>query len=363
MKVYIDESGNSGDNLSDGNQKIFTIAAIGIRDEYENIIESRIEEIITKIPSTSDNELKTNKVIGTKHEPLLIEIVDYLLENNFLPFIIVIEKKFMIAGKIIENLIDPVYNDVAGNEWLNPGDHKLIFANYLYDNLSNETLNLSSIAFQQGRLDDIKIAYDSIVHELENLPNSEDYLRLIIGAKSHLEDLSKDIIGADYIFIEKNQGRKGVLNSPNFTAYRILINSIERRMRDEGQKCKVYFDTSRQFDSSFQELYNLLKNAPNKDFQFGEVNLIYGLEWIEEFQVLKSEESIGIQIGDLFSTSITHLIKKLLSNPEKILTSYEKFILGYLIIMYYDGMTQFVMSFKLMERIFNKFEQEFKNEN
>lgn len=114
MEYFIDESGNSGDNLLD-EQKYFSMASVGIKQDVIHNLEFELKETLNKIPTAKIGDLKTQKTIGTKNEPYLKKLIDIMLSNGVDIQGYILEKKFMICGRIVEELLDPLYNSKTNN--------------------------------------------------------------------------------------------------------------------------------------------------------------------------------------------------------------------------------------------------------
>ena len=134
IKAYMDESGNSGKNLVDFKQPFFTLGCIVLDD-------SKLDEVkkyLDNIPNSyrdENGEIKGNN-IACYDQPLALQIL-----SEFIPKIVdmiffsVLEKKFMIAGQIVENFFDYVYNDNTNEKWTYKSETKIKLANFFYDKI------------------------------------------------------------------------------------------------------------------------------------------------------------------------------------------------------------------------------------
>jgi hypothetical protein len=178
IKTYIDESGNSGKNLLDWEQPFFTLGAVLLDDSKLN----EATKFISKIPNNFKNEqgeIKGNN-IACYNQSLAIEFLsEFLPQNADMFFFSVLEKKFMIAGQIVENFFDYVYNDNTDVSWSHKSDKKINLANFFYDNLSNNTISNAHKAFLSANTIDLKKSFKEIMNEIQNVKYDFDVTNII----------------------------------------------------------------------------------------------------------------------------------------------------------------------------------------
>lgn len=323
MNVYIDESGNTGDNLIDENQKFFTLAGVGVTQKQINILQEELLEIFKD--RKSENELKTRDIIGGKWEPKLIDTFNLLMEHKFLPFILFIEKKYMIAGKIVENFFDPVYNNKTNNQWTHPLIIKDKVANYFYDNLSDDTINKAATAFRECDKSKVNEVYQLIKHNIEEGCNIEE-VKLLTGVENHLDSLCEDMKGAELSF-KQDIGKGGVLNSPNYTSFLVLLEKIDGYFSCVNKSVSIIFDSASQYNEAYIKLFNTLAKTPREIIETEKGNIIFGIENVKEFSVATFEDDSGVQLADILATSVQHIMQKIiLDDGTQSFTEFENFM-------------------------------------
>lgn len=349
---YIDESGHTGDQLINNDQRFFTMGAIGIPVKDESVIQDTVNSLKRK--HRIDFELKGSKLIGTKFEPFISEIFNDLFEYNYLPVFTVLEKRFMVVAKIIENYFDPAYNDHTDNSWTFPIPIKVEAANYYYDTLTQETIELAAIAMQKGKFSDISRAFELILDETKK----GKFGQLFMGAKGHLTELSEDLLSA----VTKNPDQVSgtALNSPNYTIYFSHVNKIEELLRARSFKGDIVFDSSREFNLPFASLFKRIKEVEKKTtMQFPKGTLFFGLENLRSFHYKDSKDTVFIQLADLLSTSINSFFRKL-DRHDRLwnLTANEEFWLGFIYVMLENDFGDWIISSQLKKK-FGRFAGEF----
>ena len=327
--IYLDESGNDGDNLTNKDQPLFTFGGICIDVSKEKEIKDEIKFLREKYKIQNTQELKTKSLYNTKNGPIIEEIFNALLKANCLFFFSLIEKRFMICGRIIEDLFDPVYNNKTDNSWTHPSKLKTDLANFFYDNLSEETLEISAKAFQKGNVDDIKKAYHLICGDIKYKIFDFDVISILEGAETHITELSEDKIGAEELHIKNFGSRAGVLNSPNYASYTDIINRMEYFFSGfKHSGTNVIFDNSRQYNTGSSAHLDLMKKAKSGAIYLPEkVPFLFGFKEIGAFSTDSSENNILLQCADLFIASIKNVYLKILDENNSY-SRLDKLILG-----------------------------------
>ena len=64
-KTYIDESGNTGDNLTDKNQKYFVLAGVSIPISMEETLKNTIRDLFMSVKEKEETEIKATKWVKT----------------------------------------------------------------------------------------------------------------------------------------------------------------------------------------------------------------------------------------------------------------------------------------------------------
>lgn len=105
MKVYIDESGNTGDliqqkiDLTFSNQEIFTLAGISIPDDNFLYLEENLIPKLREEYKINTKELKSTTLFLGCPE-FISDLLDYIIEENINFFIEVTDKKYFICNSI-----------------------------------------------------------------------------------------------------------------------------------------------------------------------------------------------------------------------------------------------------------------------
>jgi hypothetical protein len=138
--VYCDESGNSGPNYIDIPQPFYVLAGWLIPDSHVVEVNVAIDEFRKK-HFRQPNELKASAVLRddvTKRN--CADLFRTLGKLYCVPMYLIAEKRFCVAGKIVETFLDPAYNTVVKNPFTYDVISKQEIANTLYDRLPDEVI-------------------------------------------------------------------------------------------------------------------------------------------------------------------------------------------------------------------------------
>jgi hypothetical protein len=320
IKTYIDESGNSGKNLLDLEQPFFTLGAVLLDDSKLN----EATKFISKIPNDLKNEqgeIKGNN-IACYNQSLAIEFLsEFLPKNADMFFFSVLEKKFMIAGQIVENFFDYVYNDNTDESWTYKSEIKINLANFFYDKLSDNTIFNVHKAFLSANTIDLQNSFKEIMNEIQNVKYNFDVASIMNGAEKYLDELAYSLMETN----KKNTIARGIpkntISTPNVTTFFELINRIENYLSECNTKSKLIFDNSEQYNKVFKELLCKMVNAPRKKVALSYNECIqFGFKSLVDFVFEDSKQYVGLQIVDFLASIINHIFSKIIHKQDNELT-------------------------------------------
>ena len=318
----MDEAGNTGEDLFKSDQAFFTLGALGVSKSAHGRVTAYIEKL--KATERITFELKGKAFLNSKYEPLIKTILENILPMGCIPLFTVLEKRFMIAAKIVENYFDPQYNDKTDDTWTHPGERKIKFANYFYDVLSDATLQKASTAMQKGGVEAVTEVYDLLMVEI----NDDKTKRLLKGVKPNLESLA-----AEFSDIRDNNPdgiKGGVINSPNYTLYFDLVNRMVTFLINKNAIGNLIFDSSREYNDAFQKLFLRMRDAKTRARMIVHYReLHFGFDHLKSFELQDSKDNLFLQVTDLLTTSINSFFRKVEANENLWeLSKCDEFLIG-----------------------------------
>lgn len=144
FNLYFDESGNTGSNYLDDKQRYFVYGGWLIPEEKESIIEQKILELFKL---SKARELKS--INGIKPYKLNASF-KMMYDNEAIPIFGVVDKRYMIAAKIVETFFDYMYNPNVNGYLTFKSDLKKALADTIFDN--KELLNQFALLIKNGTI-------------------------------------------------------------------------------------------------------------------------------------------------------------------------------------------------------------------
>lgn len=290
--VYIDEAGNSGPNYLDANEKFFVLAGwLDVDNKFENL-KNGISELLG---SEEGKNYKLGKSVEGKNR--MAAVLNYMLDNNCKPFVAIAEKKYCIAARIVEVLLDPFYNDRMPKNFDDSKNFKVkkTYADILYYNLDDDILADFSNAYRGKDIAlDIKIGkMEKIIGRIVECLQKRNQIKLancIKGAEKNISSNLCDEIpsNGDMVTVMSRQ-------APNYWIFNNMLNLLECNSIKYGYQIDVIHDIQLKYEKNIVEVFELNK----KMWQcFGEIR----------FEDSKSNEMI--QAADILAGAVNMILKR-----------------------------------------------------
>lgn len=306
MKIYIDESGNSGalkfiegaesPILNIAAQPFFSLCGIGGVHQSEDLenLESKIDAIKSEYDIVG--ELKSSEISRLYPEfypPFFKEIIS----SNFLIHVELVDKRYFLATALTESFIfkfDPIFP-----AWCKKEFHKRAYCLY-----SDKTLNYWLSFNIQPSLDTLELVYASLVCDLDS---DTDILRILEMAFEDFED-DKNKFDSAYERYLYPPDKKGVIINPHTNAFSNLCayfnffdtNKLEIFHDEQSEMAKVLNETiTDMISSTGAEADEFLQKS---DFKFQlneETSLSFGI----------SDRSPLIQYADVLAGFFNYLYR------------------------------------------------------
>lgn len=339
--TYIDESGNTGNNLVDQDQKYFTIAAVSVPQNEEESILSFIQEKFDSVKEISETEIKATRWVRTpKRVSILQSILEFMKGKQCDFSLVILEKRYMVCALIVDNFLDGAYNDFEDYTWCNDNDEKKRAAQYFYDILDDNDIELVSNAFTHPQLDEYVKAYEVVFSKTQD----SEYKRMLAGCL--VEELFKD----DYAAIMENpEASPSVARSANYTSFTALGMRIAYICRRKGYRTNIVFDDCKLCNEAFKNLYKRFNVMEDNDILEKWAGIISWKNWLDSFTVVNSKSSFLLQTADILSTSVLKTLEKVFVDGD--LTEYDNYIKTHVKEMLKDDTFYFVMSDRKVQKL------------
>ena len=315
MFVYIDESGNTGQNIADKTAPFFYHLATISKYNLDLDLNKRIRTFLHN-HNKSELHATTDFLLLEKLSAIILQI---LKENNVYFFYAEIEKSYLAYAKLYDTIFDNVEN--SGARW---------------SSYQIRPLRLMLLSNLIGIVDE-NIAFDFYKNCLmaQSQQQSNDYLRrtckLILSETYKLKDpRSKQIIedaikgamsfSSDItMFEEKKQDRWRHL--PHTVSFAPMLNAIsEYSKKNKSRVHRIIHDKQEQVQHVIAEIHEIAakigKNGNVLDLhENGKVDFTRIPE--KTFEMKDSKKSFGIQITDICLYILSHKEPNIFYEPHK----------------------------------------------
>ena len=296
MFAYIDETGNTGENLFDPDQPVFITSALMTKCDFDFLYGPKIKRIadIVGADVIHANELGVNKL-----EKIAIDLLSLFKKADARIFIARVVKLDLAVMKLVDTLFDSGENIAV--PWLSynakPLRFLLIFkVAYL---LNEEIIKLFWSCLMdknKGRAYKmLRQVLEGLLPKVNSLPDERSREIIFQALKWAIENPE-----AIHLYSSTRFFRYGHL--PNMVVFPELLRGIEKKSREWRRPViAIIHDRQSQFGSTLTEWHNLQSQAAP-----GGIRLLFEDERIEikcvagsKFVISSAQESPGIQMIDV----------------------------------------------------------------
>ena len=306
--IYCDEAGNDGPNYLNPDAPFYVLAGWIIP-------ESRLVDITVVIEGLRQRHAKDSselKFSNFKRRPWVIcEAMARLGHLDAVPIYVVAEKRYCIAGKIVETLLDPYYNKRLQLPFTYDFNTKRELANTLYSRLPDEVLAPFAEAYRNPQERGFEDVLTLVADACEEHVNPE-LAHLLEGSRDNL----KEIADSETTAVESWGKVLGTLNFPCLISFLMHVEELGRR-RSYNVK-RIVHDEQGPYQSGYLAAFDHHRGMAKDDkLQAFGMRVPYGaIKMVEEFEFQSSEKQPLVQAADLLAGGIAHLSKKLVAGQD-----------------------------------------------
>ena len=300
MKIYFDESGNTGQNLLDDSQPIYALVS-------NNFTDREVAEILKPLTANGDelhfNQIKKNY----KYQQQLKEILNHKLINFEKVKCSYANKKFALVCHIVDQLVEPVFFDSdidIYKKGLNISFSNAIYTygvNFWDKDLFNMFLKYFQFLIREPSDEKIENFYNSTIDLVESV-------------------CEKDKIFLEPILESKKQIKEILLHQTKY-AIDLSLPAFSSLCGLWGDQIKNKFDAvhddSKQIEfwKEYIEFYSSHSKISPIKVGYDYRRMKYPMA-IKSLTLVNSKSSKQIQFSDLISSSLSYCIKKRLVDNE-----------------------------------------------
>jgi hypothetical protein len=324
VKAFVDESGNTGAHIYDEVQPVYSCAILWASSDAESKIDSEVDavrdahNIVDQMLEGPDGELKGSKLCSSRSgRKALLDISERCASHNIPVSFVVQHKRFMGSSVVIENGIDPFFNDEASQAWYNDALEKEQAAQLVFDAVSDSALSEWWDARRKGSREEFQSAHRHLVSKLR----SSD-----LGEYQWLGDtLSHFRAGELWDSIRDDSGQTIMDFSPNSATFNCLLQMVDEYSSDfcNGNVVMTHDDQS-EFQQEYQRYEKIMSGTISTEVLLSNGNTLkLGIPSVDMVTFDDSVKSKALQIADCFAAVARIVIQNQIKedeNPQELLS-------------------------------------------
>lgn len=293
MYAFIDESGNTGPNMFDPAQPVFYSVAVISRFD----LDSQYGPIFRRMAAeVGQDSLHANMVGHSRLDPLLPQIQKMVKRDGVRFFIGRIVKRDLVLTKLADTLFDPGENQAVPWHVYNIRFLRLL-----------NVLKLSLVASESV----LRTFWEAILntHPADSEKLFASAVSEMIGNLGRIpDDRSRSVIGDALRWAAKHPETVTVFSSrslrlnhlPHLVVFPPALHSIERQSKFWSRKViEIRHDRESLVIAAVRNLHEIISQAPRTEIKWIDQTIPIGAVPDSRFKQVSSEESAGIQLGDL----------------------------------------------------------------
>ncbi|WCO03555.1 DUF3800 domain-containing protein [Psychroserpens ponticola] len=288
--IYFDEAGNTGQDLLNQQQKVFSLASVQFNQEQQD----ELSKIFDNGGEIHFKKLK-NSSTGRKQ---IIDFINHELicEQNIISS--TCHKKFATVAQIVDQLIEPVFYDNGIDLYID--GRNLIYTNYLFylgelvwDKTSFNKVLESFIKMMRQKDDDSINAFYSIVNDFSesiDVEFKETFINPIIESREQIEQILESVT-------------KFTLD----VTLSSFLNLCDLWHKKHNAKINIVFDNSKQIEF-YKEFIEFMKqmNVKTQEVGYGNRKMVFPTQ-IDTLTLKDSSTELSLQFADLVASTITFM--------------------------------------------------------
>jgi hypothetical protein len=295
MFAFVDETGNTGENLFDEEQPLFITAALITKTDFDILYKARMAKLARKL---GGQEIHAHKLGTAKIEEIAGELLTLLKRVHATFFLSRVEKRYLATTKVIDTIFDSGENHAVSWHVYNLRPLRLLLV-FKVAYLLDEAIVREFWACLMDK--NAKRAYEGFVAFCERLLGRVQALpdersRQVVGEAVEWARQNPEVI---YLHSCGKLARYGHL--PNMVAFTNLLDGLEMQSQAWHQPVRrIRHDRQMQFEKSLAYWHEIFSNAsPDPLYMpFGERH-VFRKVFGSEFIISSARESAGIQAIDI----------------------------------------------------------------
>lgn len=297
--VYCDESGNSGPNLLDQSQPVYVLGGWVVPREYVPRAEQAVRDLGYRLGLATDEVHGVRVLRSHKGQMAFNNFIRAMAKAGGLPVYSIAEKRYWIAGKVVETYLDSFYNSDVPWEFYNDILAKQELANDISE-LHDEYLHEFAAAYRSQDAEALArcALRFATLFELKGQSQLASWFRSSIPS---LPEVAEAEGQADAALPAR---ALGTVNLPVLASFLSLLESLGRYYR--MQALHIFHDESKEFGHGYEWAFNTYRDA-RRGVEIHLPNgrmMVFSFECVKSMTMVSSDECLLVQAADLLVSGL-----------------------------------------------------------
>jgi len=307
---YLDESGHAGVNYLDNDQPFHVAGGVLISATDRIVLDVTMRSLLVQ----DQTEIKASQLMrSARGQRRVLNIIEQIGQAHVMPFFVIMERRFSIAGKLVDIFLDPEHQDSV--DWLPTVaiEQRHELTERLFDELDDQQLNEFALAYKAPNVANFTNTLNRIINSLRR--GKDDRLtKAFEGALRHVTSIVRAETYGDGT---TKHGDWAGLNVPSFSH---ALRSVDRFMDRTGGTFDVVHDSALQYEAAFRKVLAMIAQpaAPIADLQLPDGTLFRGLyRNFGSFRTANSTLEPGVQAADIIAGAVAGVAKAAIAPLDK----------------------------------------------
>jgi len=301
MRLFFDESGNSGGQIYDRAQPVFAFAGVWLNAEHEQHFRERVGSLRARHRLQSNGELKGKTLVGSRRgREAVAELIEELVNARVPMSLLGVDKLYFAPGMIVEDCTDCAYNPSFEESWLSDKLAQQRLIQLIHDHADPALLE-TAWRSRDGDVEPAKVAYGALFEQLKCCDEVSQYA--VRMASVDLDELwsCRDI-----------ERQRGMGYSPNLTAFSWMMQGCEEQAEALGSSNVVVVHDEQ---SEFRDAFSRLLEVHHRNVSTAPIVYADGTERrlsivrLTRLEFSDSKAEVGIQIADVLASSLRSVMQ------------------------------------------------------
>lgn len=309
MRLFFDESGNSGGQIYDRTQPVFAFAGVWLNAANEQHFRERTNSLRARHGLQGHGELKGRTLVTSRQgRRAAAELIDELVTAHIPISIVGVDKLYFAPGIIVDDCTDYAYNTSFDESWVSDKLRQQRLIQLVSDH-ADPILLEAAWRSRDGDVESAKIAYSALFEQLKNRDEVSQY-----AARMANVDLNE-------LWACRSLERKtGMGYSPNLTAFSWMLQGCEKQAELLGTSNVILVhDEQYEFREAFSFWWNVHHRRPQVPpviYADGTERLL-SINRLSQLEFSDSKAEVGIQIADVIASALRTVMQSASGPPNE----------------------------------------------